>query len=113
MLNLIYHIAHRKAWENAQLSGIYTTESLLTEGFIHFSRRDQIVLVANRFYAGQNDLILLSVDPNKLGHTLKYEVVDEEIFPHLYGPLNVDAVVDVFGFQPREDGTFTLPEKIV
>jgi uncharacterized protein (DUF952 family) len=113
MMNLIYHIARREEWQTALTSGIYTTESLSKEGFIHFSRRDQVALVANRFYAGQKDLILLSVDPNKLGGMLKYEAVDEEIFPHLYGALNIDAVVEVFDFQPYKDGTFTLPDKIV
>lgn len=108
-MNKIYHIARKSDWKQALKAGVYTTESLSKEGFIHFSRRDQIVLIANRFYGGQKDLVLLSVDPNKLGSVLKYETVDEEVFPHLYGPLNLDAVTGVFEFFPLEDGTFELP----
>lgn len=112
MTNMIYHIAHKDEWKQAKIAGVYTTESLSKEGFIHFSRRDQIVLIANLFYAGQKDLLLLSVDPNKLGSVLKYETVDEEVFPHLYGPLNLDAVTEVFEFFPLENGTFMLPSSI-
>ena len=99
MLNVIFHIAHKRSWEKAQEQGFYHIESLEVEGFIHFSRAHQIIEVARIFFSGHADLLLLEVDVSKLKAPLKDDPVGEcESFPHLYGPLNLDAVVKVSPF---------------
>lgn len=103
---MILHITTGEAWEQAQQAGVYTTASLETEGFIHFSRPDQVVATANRFYGGQSGLVLLVVEPERLESELLYEESEPgEFFPHLFGPLNLDAVVSV-----QEIGNWELVE---
>jgi uncharacterized protein (DUF952 family) len=71
------------------------------------------VRTANRFFRGQPDLVLLMIDPAKLHADLRYEAADGDLFPHIYGPLNGDAVPDVLPFPPQADGTFMLPKLLV
>lgn len=95
----ILHITNKLAWEAAQQAGAYTAPSLDSEGFIHFSTPAQVQWVAERFYAGQADLVLLEVDPALLTAELRYEESEPgQWFPHLYGPLNLDAVRAVHPF---------------
>ena len=112
-MSVIVHIAERAAWQAAQETGDYRTPSLEFEGFIHFSTPSQVLQVANFFYAGSSDLVLLVVDPEALIATLRYEALireeSTEQFPHLYGPLNLDAVTKVLSFPSRADGLFDLP----
>ena len=86
--------------------GEYRAASLELEGFIHFSRPEQVLRVANAYYPGQLDLVLLWIDPQKLAAELRWESSDWDIFPHLYGALNLDAVVKVVDFAPDNDGIF-------
>jgi uncharacterized protein (DUF952 family) len=99
----ILHITTDAGWAAAQETGSLVSPSLADEGFIHCSTRAQVVATANRIFRGSGDLLLLEVDPAKLTATLKWEratdVGDE--FPHIYGPLNLDAVV---GTRPLPEG---------
>ena len=112
-MSIIVHIAEQATWQSALDAGIYSAPSLQTEGFIHFSTPAQVIRVANALYTGRPDLLLLVVDPADLAADLRYEAPvhedSEELFPHLYGPLNLDAVTDVLPFPPRADGLFVLP----
>ena len=94
---LIYHVTTKQEWKAAQEKGYYTAPSLKTEGFIHCSEEQQVKGVLERYYKGKTDLLKLVIDPQKLQHELKYELAlsVNENFPHLYGPINLDAVVDV------------------
>ncbi|MGD1865320.1 MAG: DUF952 domain-containing protein [Phormidesmis sp.] len=106
---MIFHITEQAAWQTAQAEGAYQPPSLASEGFIHFSTDAQVVATANRFYQGKTGLVLLTVDPSRLKPELRYEdTLNHGTFPHLYGPLNVDAVVDVRTFEPGADGTFSM-----
>jgi uncharacterized protein (DUF952 family) len=104
--NYILHISTRQAWGEAQQSGEYRAPSLETEGFIHCSSSGQILAVANRFYRGQTGLVLLWIDPEKVKAEIRWEAADGEEFPHIYGPLNLDAVLDARDFPPGPDGFF-------
>src|SRR3990172_5084118 len=115
----ILHLAPHDAWLAAVKKGAYRADSLSTEGFIHCSKPSQIVDVANTFYRGQRGLVLLVIDPSKLEAELKWEPPAEpaptharpgDLFPHIYGPLNLDAVIKVVAFEPDGDGNFTLPD---
>ena len=117
----IFHIVSQSAWQAGQP---YRSESLTREGFIHFSRLDQVLGVANAFYSGQRGLLLLEVDPQRLTSELRWEapvhpatpangsLPPADLFPHLYGPLNPEAVLAAHPFEPRADGTFALPENL-
>jgi uncharacterized protein (DUF952 family) len=111
---VIFHITTRAAWDAARAAGRYTDESLAGEGFIHFSGADQVVRVADARFRGTPDLVLLCVAPDRLREPLKHERSDagEETFPHLYGALNLDAVVAVVPFREREGGGFVLPAEV-
>lgn len=110
---LILHIADRTAWEAAQQPGTYRHASLETEGFIHCSTPAQIVWVANSFMTGQTGLVLLGIESDRLSSELRYDWVEGVgQFPHVYGPINLDAVVQVMPFEPNLDGKFTLPDEI-
>lgn len=107
----ILHITTRSAWETAVSQQTYTADSLTSEGFIHCSTPAQAVGTANLLFAGQTGLVLLVIDPAKLIADLVYEDLYDmgQDFPHIYGPLNVDAVTRVVDFPANPDGTFTLP----
>ena len=120
---MIYHITSQAEWNNAQESGSYTAPSLEREGFIHCSTRAQILDVANAFYRGQNDLVLLCINPDNLTSTLKWEdpahpnpdsapaTTETEQFPHIYGAIALDAVSAVIPFPEGEEG-FALPPNL-
>lgn len=120
---MIYHITDRAAWAEARERGQYSAPSLENEGFIHCSKREQVLDVANDFYREQADLVLLCIDKIELRAELRWEgpahpkphdgagTRDDSLFPHLYGVLNLDAVVAVFDFNQSESG-FTLPPNL-
>ncbi|MEJ7610454.1 MAG: DUF952 domain-containing protein [Ferruginibacter sp.] len=92
---MIYHVTDKETWEKALITGSYEAPSLHTEGFIHTSSAEQVKGVLERYYKGKTNLVLLHIDEEKLRSLLKYELapsVNEE-FPHIYGPLNTDAVI--------------------
>lgn len=113
-MNVILHIAYRAQWLRGQAEGAYRAESLATQGFIHTSRPHQLLRVANALFKGQRDLVLLYIDPHAVSAAIKYEAPpgSQEAFPHLYGPLNTDAVIKVVDFLPDDDGLFTLPADV-
>ncbi len=108
----IFHITTKTAWNLAQKLGEYIAASLATEGFIHCSTAAQVVPVAERFYAGQRGLLLLILDPGRIQPEVKYEPGSDkpdELFPHIYGKLNLEAVIRVAEFEPDADGRWHLP----
>lgn len=111
---MILHITERSHATAAQQSGTYRADSLDTEGFIHCSTPDQVVWVANQFYRGQSGLVLLVIDVDRVQADVKYELVEGVgNFPHIYGELDADAIVDVIDFPPNSDGSFTLPDQLL
>ncbi len=107
----LLHICTQDTWHVAQRVGVYRAESLDTEGFIHCSTPPQAVETANRHFAGRDDLILLSINADKVTAEIKYELAAHGgMYPHIYGPLNVSAVMDAVPFPRSDDGTFTLPQ---
>ena len=110
MTEPVLHITTAAAWAAAQRDGVYRTSTLEDEGFIHLSTPAQVVEVADFLYRGRTDLVLLCVNPDRLAAELRYEALTTDApFPHLYGPLNLEAVVRVVLFPPLPDGTFQLP----
>ena len=111
---LILHITTAPEWGAAQAHGEYRAPSLEDEGFIHCALPTQVTHVADWFYRDVPDLVLLCVDPNRLTAELRWEPSADAFagdFPHVYGPIGVDAVVDVVPWERGDDG-FTLPEQI-
>jgi uncharacterized protein (DUF952 family) len=111
---LILHITTAPEWEAARADGAYRAASLDDEGFIHCSLPTQVTHVADWFYRDVPDLVLLCVDPNRLTSELRWEPSADAFagdFPHVYGPIDVGAVVDVVPWERGEDG-FALPDKI-
>ena len=112
MTELIYHITPRTSWSAAQKPGVYSADSLMNEGFIHCSKLDQILRVANSFYANRQGLVILIIDPSLLKPQVLWEAGTDkadELFPHIHGALNLEAVVGVIEFEPGKDGIFLLP----
>jgi uncharacterized protein (DUF952 family) len=93
----IYHVISQIDCNEISESEFYTPDSLTSEGFIHFSYKDQIPGVIERYYKDQTGLLVIKVDVNKLKSNLLLEKVpDNGLFPHLYGKLNLDSVIGVF-----------------
>ena len=108
----IIHITPKNEWIDAQRQGFYSTPGLATEGFIHCSTPSQVVGVAERYYAGQRGLLLMVIDPELLKAEVKFEPgtdKPDELFPHVYGPINLEAVMRVLDFEPDAAGKWTLP----
>jgi uncharacterized protein (DUF952 family) len=106
-MSRIWHITKRDQWEQAQLAQVYRSETLDSEGFIHCSTSQQVLKVANSFFCGQQGLVLLGIESSKVQAEIRYEAVGgTESFPHIYGALNTEAVVEVLDFEPGVDGLF-------
>jgi uncharacterized protein (DUF952 family) len=106
MSELIVHLCQKQDWEIANDTGEYRAESLHQEGFIHCSRPDQVIDVANKFYQGISDMILLWIEPGRVLSEIRWEAADAEVFPHIYGALNLDAVLAVRDIAPDKDGIY-------
>jgi uncharacterized protein (DUF952 family) len=113
-MSLIYHIATASDWEQARRDGEYTMSTrgttLEQQGFIHASTLRQVMPVANTIYAGDRDLVLLVIDETKVAAEIRYEPVpgSDTPFPHIYGPLNIDSVVETLPMEPDAQGLFSL-----
>lgn len=110
---LLLHITRRDQWDRARFAGYYRGDTLDTEGFIHCSTKEQVSSVANRFFHGQQGLVLLFIDSTRVQATIQYDTIETgERFPHIYGPLNTDAVVRTRPIAPGPDGHFELPNDL-
>ena len=93
---LIYHIVLTEVW--AAFEGdLYKAPSLETEGFIHCSFAGQLDGVINRYYSNESSLVILEIDPERLmSRMIKEPSTNSEIYPHIYGPINREAIVSSF-----------------
>lgn len=107
-MRTIFHVTTKEAWAAAKHLGHYAHASLLDEGFIHLSRPHQIQWVAQTFYAGKKDLLLLQVAQERVLAEVRYEGDAADPFPHIYGNLNLDAVVAAHELVEGPEG-FSLP----
>lgn len=111
---ILYHITHPESWHTAKTVGKFREPSLESEGFIHCSFLEQMIKTANRFYKGQSGLLILKIDPEKLKPEVRLEAAENgELFPHIFGEVNIDAVSAVLPFSPDPDGNFSsLPDGV-
>jgi len=112
----IFHITSRTSWSAAQKDGAYSADSLTSEGFIHCSKANQVLRVANNIFTNQQGLVILVIDQSRLKPGIRWEAgtdKTDEMFPHIYGPINLDAVMGVLDFYPGLDGKFGLPQTLM
>lgn len=111
----LLHICRRSEWDAAQSSGEYRALSLEVEGFIHCSLENQILEVANQFYRGIPDLVLLWIDAHRVNSQIVFERPAGEsgqLFPHIYGPVQLEAVISAQAFPASVDGYFySIPQR--
>ena len=108
----IYKITPASAWREAERQGVYRGSSDdLRDGYIHFSTASQVAETARKHYVGQTGLFLVAIDADALGDALRWEPSrNDELFPHLYGELDLGAVTAVLDLRTRSDGTHDIPE---
>ncbi len=121
-MSIIYHLTSAAGWEQSQSAGQHTTPSLSTEGFIHCSTAAQVVKVANKYYREMPDCIVLWVETEKLSAEVKWEApahpdpknppetVPNELFPHIYGAMDITAVIQTSTLPKDAAGFFIQPE---
>lgn len=115
-MSLLLHITTPAAWEKTQGQDEYTAPSLESEGFIHCSAIEQLVDTANIHFQGQSPLVVLVIDTTLVEAPIRYE---EPLgsstrnpnlrFPHVYGPIPVNAVVECVDMTLDESGNFQMP----
>jgi uncharacterized protein (DUF952 family) len=110
----IYKICPGPAWREAERQGVYRgSADDARDGFIHFSVASQVAGTAKKHFFGQTELLLIAVDAERLGEALRWERSrNEELFPHLYGDLDLGAVIEVLDMPVRADGTHHIPELV-
>lgn len=108
---MILHICSKDSWNNAKDAGVYEGDTLTIEGFIHCSTPEQVIEVADYLFKGLKDLILLIIDDKKVNEEIKYEDAGNgKFYPHIYGTLNIDVVIKIVDFLPKNDRIFELPD---
>jgi uncharacterized protein (DUF952 family) len=108
----IYKICSASAWREAERQGVFRgSADDARDGFIHFSSAPQVAETARKHFFGQRGLFLIEVDADALGERLRWERSrNDELFPHLYGELDLGAVRAVVNLHARSDGTHDIPE---
>lgn len=120
---MICHITTRADWEAGRESGEFRSPEFANCGFIHCSTPEQVLLVANAFFRGRSELLMLVIDPARLTPPVRWEPPDatvgrlpgftaNAVFPHVYGPINIDAVVRTVNLDPTATGSFVLPRPV-
>jgi len=114
----IFHITTEAYWAHAQADGAYSLSTrgltLAQVGFVHCAFEEQVSSVANSFFRGVAKLVVLRIAIDKLSVAVRYEDLQggHEVFPHVYGPINLDAVVAIMLLPASVDGTFTFSAAI-
>ncbi|RYE38222.1 MAG: DUF952 domain-containing protein, partial [Hyphomicrobiales bacterium] len=111
-MSTIYKICPASAWREAERQGVYRgSADDARDGFIHFSTAAQVAATAAKYFKGQTALFLVTVDADALGNDLRWEPArGGDLFPHLYGELDISAVLSVIDLPMRSDGSHTIPE---
>ena len=109
--NIIYKICTRDEWESAEQLGRFTGSAAdVADGFIHFSTAAQLRETAAKHFAGQTDLVVIAIDANRLGESIKWEPSrGGELFPHLYAALPTNSAIRVSPLPIGEDGILLFP----
>lgn len=110
----IVHALSESDWRSFQERGEYRPSSLDSQGFVHCSKPGQIVVVADVTHADSDDLVLLLLDESSLDSPVRYETSGDgaSAYPHVYGPLTLDAVLDSYPFEQDETG-YRLPDELL
>ncbi len=111
-MSTIYKICPASAWREAERQGVFRgSADDRRDGFIHFSAASQVAGTVAKHFAGQTGLFLIAIDAEALGDALKWEPSrDGELFPHLYGELDIGAVTKILDLRARSDGSHDIPE---
>ena len=111
-MRIIYKICPASAWREAERQGTYRgSADDIRDGFIHFSVASQVAETARKHFAGQTGLFLIVVDADVLGDALRWEPSrNDELFPHLYGELDLGVVTAILDLRARSDGNHDIPE---
>lgn len=114
MSEIIYKITPREAWDQALKAGEFAGAPIdVQDGYIHFSSAAQVVETALKHFAGQKDLMLIAIEGARLGDALKWEPSrGGALFPHLYGPLPMDAVLSARPLPLGPDGAHVFPDEV-
>ncbi|KJC33877.1 glutathione S-transferase [Bradyrhizobium sp. LTSP885] len=109
---MIYKITPASAWREAERQGVYRgSADDKRDGFIHFSTASQVAETVRKHYQGETGLFLVAVDGDALGDALRWEPSrNDELFPHLYGELDLGAVIEILSLHARSDGGHDVPE---
>ena len=105
----LFHIVSEEDWQQCCQQDSYAPDSLDKEGFIHLSLSSQVAATYRRFYAGRSSLLLVEIRAERLEVELRYEEADYQMFPHLYGPLNLSALEAVHPLIVDALGNVRLP----
>jgi uncharacterized protein (DUF952 family) len=111
-VRMIYKICPASAWREAERQGVFRGSPVdISDGYIHFSTASQVAETARKHFVGQTGLFLIAVDADRLGDALRWERSrNDELFPHLYGELDLGAVTGVLSLRARSDGYHDIPE---
>jgi uncharacterized protein (DUF952 family) len=111
-VGMIYKICPASAWREAERQGVFLGSPVdLRDGFIHFSTAAQVEETARKHFFGQAALFLIAIDADRLGGALRWERSrNNELFPHLYGELDLGAVIRIISLRTRSDGSHDIPE---
>ncbi|TKX35058.1 DUF952 domain-containing protein [Halorubrum sp. CGM5_25_10-8B] len=110
----IVHALSQSDWQSFQKHGEYRPSSLETQGFVHCSKPGQIVVVADANHSDSDEMVLLLLDESGLDSPVRYETSSDgaSVFPHVYGPLTLDGVIDSFPF-PQDETGYRLPDELL
>lgn len=108
--DLIFHLVKKNEWKENKKDSRYSPESLESEGFIRCSTGKYVEDAANKLYKGEKDVLLIIINTTLVEPELRYERDEETDVkqPHIYGPLNMDAVIDKIELATEDDGTFEI-----
>lgn len=110
---ILVRITDNASWEQAKTLGVFHGE-LEDDGFVHLLKPEQVLKVANISFAGRDDLLLLVLHRARVRSSIFEADLYKtgELFPHVLGTLNLEAVMMVLDFPPSEDGTFKMPMRL-
>jgi uncharacterized protein (DUF952 family) len=105
---LIYLLMSNQDFQRAQSSGVWDPPSRATEGFIHASPKHQLMRVANKHYGQFDELQIVLLQSQRLQSEIRWEPASGDLYPHVYGPINMNATVKSVSVKKGSDGAFTI-----